>query len=102
MAKELIVETIKMLSQDEGLNDFEIAEKLGYARGSIQRIRRDNGIPIAKRDNRKDKECRCVKCTVDFLTRRNDSPRLLCDDCTDKVNSAFDSILVTQNFNNFK
>ena len=98
MAKELIVETIRNLSQNEGLNDFEIAEKLGYARGSIQRIRKNNKIPTAKRENRKDKECRCVKCTADFLIRRNDPPRILCDDCTSKVNDAFDSILVTKDF----
>ena len=57
MAKNLIVEQIMKLSQDEGLSDAEIAEQLGYARGSIQRIRKTHNIPTANMENRKDKEC---------------------------------------------
>jgi transcriptional regulator with XRE-family HTH domain len=93
MAKNLIVDTVKELSQQEGLNDSEIAKKLGYARGSIQRIRRDNNIPVANKENRKDKKCKCVKCTSTFFTRRNDPPQILCENCAKEVNQAFDSIL---------
>ena len=66
MAKNLIIEQITRLSQQEGLSDSEIGEQLGYARGSIQRIRKAYNIPVANKNNRKDKPCKCMKCDKIF------------------------------------
>ena len=81
MAKDLVVEQILKLSQEEGLSDSEIAEQLGYARGSIQRIRRMHNIPIANKDNRKDKPCKCMKCSKEFYIRRTESNKIFCPNC---------------------
>ncbi len=93
MAKDLIIETVTKLSQEEGLNDSEIAMRLGYARGSIQRIRKDNNIPTANFKNRIDKECKCVKCQKPFVIKRSEHNKALCPNCEKEVNAAFDSIL---------
>lgn len=81
MAKELVVNQIYKLSQEEGLTDTEIAKKLGYARGSIQRIRMENNIPTANKSNRKDKICKCMKCDGKFFIRRCESNRIVCPTC---------------------
>ena len=93
MAKDLIIETVTKLSQEEGLNDSEIGSRLGYARGSIQRIRRENNIPTANFKNRKDKNCKCVKCQNGFMIKRSEVFKALCPNCEDQVNKAFDNIL---------
>ena len=93
MAKNLIVEQITRLSQQEGLNDSEIAEQLGYARGSIQRIRRAYNIPVANKENRKDKPCKCMKCSNEFYIRRNESDKIFCPECEITENAAYNKML---------
>ena len=81
MAKDMIVDEIRRLSQDEGLNDTEIGIKMGYARGSVQRIRKAAGIPTHNLNNRKDKSCFCMKCDKIFYIRRCESDKIVCPDC---------------------
>lgn len=95
MAKNIIVQQIFDLSQNEGLSDSEIAEKIGYARGSVQRIRQENNIPIANRKVRKDKECYCIKCDKDFFIRRNDPDdrMYLCPECLEEDKKAYSRMI---------
>ena len=93
MAKNLIVEQITKLSQEEGLNDSEIGEQLGYARGSIQRIRRTYNIPTANKENRKDKTCKCMKCNNFFLIRRCESDKIFCPECEITENARYNKML---------
>ena len=93
MAKNLIVEQITRLSQQEGLNDSEIGEQLGYARGSIQRIRRTYNITVANKENRKDKPCKCMKCNKEFYIRRCESDKLFCPECEITENTAYNKML---------
>lgn len=93
MAKNLIVEQITKLSQEEGLNDSEIGEQLGYARGSIQRIRRTYNIPVANRENRKDKDCKCMKCNSIFYIRRCESNKIFCPECEIIENARYNKML---------
>ena len=93
MAKNLIIEQIRRLSQEEGLNDFEIGEQLGYARGSIQRIRRTYNIPIANKENRKDKSCKCMKCDKTFYIRRYESDKIFCPECEITESAKYNKML---------
>ena len=93
MAKNLIVEQIIKLSQEEGLNDSEIGEQLGYARGSIQRIRRTYNIPIANKENRKDKPCKCMKCEKQFFIKRNETDKIFCPECEITENASYNKML---------
>lgn len=93
MAKNLIVEQITRLSQQEGLSDSEIGEQLGYARGSIQRIRRTHNIPVANKNNRKDKPCKCMKCDKMFDIRRCESDKIFCPECEITESAAYNKML---------
>jgi hypothetical protein len=95
MAKNIIVQQIFELSQNEGLNDSEIGTRIGYARGSVQRIRMENNIPKANREMRKDKECTCVKCTKEFFIRRNDpdNKMYLCPECEKEDGAAYNRLI---------
>ena len=96
MAKSLIVGQITKLSQEEGLNDSEIGEQLGYARGSIQRIRRAHNIPVANKSNRKDKSCSCMKCSNEFFIRRNESNKLYCPECEETERKVYNKMLANK------
>lgn len=93
MAKNIIVDQITKLSQEEGLNDFEIGEVLGYARGSIQRIRKSNNIGKAIKQNRKDKACKCMKCDLEFFVRRIELEPIYCPDCEVTERKAYNKML---------
>lgn len=99
MAKNIIVEKIFELSQKEGLNDSEIGDILGYARGSIQRIRVKNQIPKANKLMRKDKACICTKCNSAFFIRRNDPNNkiYLCPTCLKEDGAAYNKMLNDKN-----
>lgn len=97
MAKNLIIEQIRRLSQEEGLNDFEIGEQLGYARGSIQRIRRTYNIPVANKENRKDKSCKCMKCDKTFYIRRYESDKIFCPECEITESAKYNKMLNDKN-----
>ena len=96
MAKSLIVEQIAKLSQEEGLNDSEIGEQLGYARGSIQRIRRAYDIPVANKLNRKDKPCKCMKCNKQFFIRRIESDKIYCPECEETEIKIYNKMLANK------
>lgn len=87
MTKEFIVNEIRRLSQEEGLNDIEVGSRLGYARGSVQRIRRQNGIPKNDVSKRKDKPCMCMKCEKIFHIRRCESDKIVCLECEEQLNT---------------
>jgi len=93
MAKSLIVEQIRRMSQEEGLSDSEIGEQLGYARVSVQRIRKTNNIPIANRENRKDKPCKCMKCDKEFFIKRNESDKIFCPECEITESAKYNKML---------
>ncbi len=52
----IIVNEIRRLSQEEGLKDREIADIIKYNRVSVQRIRKENGIPTYNKAKRKGKK----------------------------------------------
>lgn len=101
MAKNIIVQQILELSQNEGLNDSEIAERIGYARGSVQRIRQENNIPKYNLNVRMDKECLCVKCSKEFFIRRNEPENqiYLCPECKEEDKVAY-TRMVNDKINN--
>ena len=81
MAKQIIINEIRRLSQEEGLKDGEIAKILGYHRATINEIRKDAGIPTANLDNRRDKSYICAKCGKQVMIRRWEPKKALCEDC---------------------
>lgn len=81
MSKAHIINEIKFLSEELGLTDGEIAERLGYARGSIQRIRKQNGILKYDKNKRVTKACRCKKCGKIFYIGKEEVENLFCYDC---------------------
>lgn len=93
MAKNLIVEQIIKLSQEEGLTDSQIAERLGYARGSIQRIRRAHNIPKYNKDNKRDKTCKCMKCDKEFFIKRSETDKIFCPECEVQENAKYNKML---------
>jgi len=66
----LLAEKIRMLSQDEGRNDTEIAEEIGYSRKTVVQIRRLNQIPKCNLNNRRDKPMLCYGCKNPYFVRR--------------------------------
>lgn len=91
MAKPFVIDRVRSLSQEEGLNDSEIAAIMEYSRISIQRIRKENNIPTANRENRKDKPCKCTVCQKIFHIRRWESNKIACEDCEKELEKAFDT-----------
>ena len=82
----LIVNEVKRLSQEEGMYDEEIAEAIGYHRVTVQRIRKEYGIPKYNINKRKDKETVCPYCEKVYLIRRDETPGICCPECVPKVN----------------
>lgn len=78
---ELIVKEIVRLSQDEGLHDNEIAEKIGCSRATIARYKKKHKIPKVNLMNRKDKKFFCCRCGKEVIIRRFEKMRLYCDEC---------------------
>ena len=83
----IIIEEIRRLSQEEGLNDVEIADIIKYNRVSIQRIRKDNGIPKCNRNMRKDKKEICPACGRTYYIKRIQKTSFCCPDCARKIDS---------------
>lgn len=84
MPLPIVIETIRRLSQQEGMNDAEIADYLGYSRATVNRARKDNQIPRANLANKLDKRYRCQECGQEAVIRRKEPRRLLCPDCESK------------------
>ena len=79
------INEIKILSQEEGMNDRQIAEKLGCSRVTVTRIRTRNNIPTCDKRNRKDKTYKCVNCGETIYIRRKDRRQAFCKKCTEKL-----------------
>lgn len=83
--RPIIVNEIRRLSQEEGLNDAEIAKEIGYNRVSVNRIRTEYGIPVCNKDNRKDRKCTCPQCGDTYFIRRCEKPGICCPACAMKA-----------------
>ncbi len=87
--KQIIIDEITRLSQEEGLRDEEIANILGYNRVSISRIRKTYNIPKSITENRKDKETICPSCGNKYFIRRKEKYSIACPDCIAKTEAKF-------------
>lgn len=76
------IEVIRRMSQDEGLNDRQIADKIGCSRVTITRIRSRNNIPRCEIYNRKDKTFVCLGCGCNAYIKRRDRRQAFCEKCT--------------------
>lgn len=81
-----LVKEIHRLSQDEGLNDKEIAAVIGCSRATVNRARQAFNIPTANLDNRKDKEYTCSFCQKVVVIARKDRKKRYCNDCREQLN----------------
>lgn len=81
MALDFVAKEIERLSQEEGLNDREIAEALGCSRSTVARSRKANDIPTACLHNKRDKKYVCGSCGQDVYIRRKDRRKFYCDEC---------------------
>lgn len=79
-----VVNEIRRLAVEEGLNDKEIAEIIGCHRVSVNRIRSKHGIPKADYSIRKDKKIICPQCRKEYFIRRNEKPGVACPECARK------------------
>lgn len=84
MAFDFVVKEITRLSQEEGLNDREIASALGCSRATVNRVRVRAEIPKADLSNKMDKSFVCVDCGETVTIRRKDRRRLCCSNCMEK------------------
>ena len=75
------VQLVKKLSQEEGLNDRQISERIGCSRVTVSRIRIKHKIKVCNKANRKDKVYYCANCKAAVYIRRRDRRQLLCDKC---------------------
>lgn len=87
MAFDFIVKEITRLSQNEGLNDREIAVILGCSRATVNRVRVKTSIPKANLFNKKDKTYVCSKCGETIVIRRKERRRLYCTSCIENKNN---------------
>lgn len=83
-ANSYVVNEIRRLATEEGLNDGEIADIIGCHRVSVNRIRTKNGIPKADYSMRKDKKTVCPQCLNTYFIRRNEKPGVACPECARK------------------
>lgn len=86
---EEVLKQIRHYSQEEGLHDHEIAEKLGCSRATVNRKRQLHEIPMANLSNRQDKKCMCEYCGYAYTIRRKERRQKGCppsnvDRCTKK------------------
>lgn len=84
MAFKYIIEEVRRLSQEEGLNDGEIAEKIGCSKSTIGRVRADNNIPKCNLKNKKDKSYICSSCSKQVFIARREKVKLYCKECKEK------------------
>lgn len=87
MAFDFVIKEITRLSQEEGLNDREIADLLGCSRATVNRVRVSTEIPKANLENKKDKTYVCAKCGETVSIRRKERRKLHCDKCAEKKNN---------------
>lgn len=87
MAFQYIIDEIRRLSQEEGLNDGEIAEKIGCSKSTIGRARAKNNIPKCNLKNKKDKSYVCFSCNKRIFIARREKVKLYCPECKAKRQS---------------
>lgn len=80
-----VIDEIRRLSQEEGLNDREIAAKLECCRGTITRVRNKYDIKKCDLKNKKDKSFVCCLCNKEIHIRRKELGEFICKDCKDKL-----------------
>lgn len=80
-----LVEQVRHLSQNEGLSDQEIAEKLQCSRATVNRARKAHNIPTANLDNRKDKSYTCENCRNEIIIARKERKKRYCPTCREKL-----------------
>jgi len=78
---DFVAEEIRRLSQEEGLHDSEIAERLGISRITVNRARKAYDIPRANLSNRKDKLSVCKRCGKETLIARKERRQKYCEEC---------------------
>lgn len=79
------IDKIVKLSQEEGMNDRQISEKLGCSRVTITRIRKRNNIPRFNKRNAKDKKYVCLNCGQTVYIRRKQHIQAFCPKCLAKL-----------------
>lgn len=84
MPLPIVIETIRRLSQQEGMNDAEIADYLDCSRATVNRARNEHSISKADLSNKRDKRYRCQHCGKEVVIRRKERRRLYCQDCEEK------------------
>jgi hypothetical protein len=73
---------VRRLSQEEGLFDREIAEKLDTYRVKVSRCRQKHNIPRPNLNNRRDKQHRCKRCgRIKLIRRKEKCMDWYCDSC---------------------
>lgn len=78
---QMAVDEIKRLSQEEGLNDGEIAARLGISRATVNRHRQAADIPRANLKNRRDKSYECKRCGRTVVIARKERCAKYCPAC---------------------
>lgn len=79
--KRQFIEKVEYYSQEEGLRDHEIADILGCSRATVNRTRQTHNIGTANLRNRKDKKCACEECGKEYMIRRKERRKKICDEC---------------------
>lgn len=82
---QMVVQEIRRLSQEVGLTDREIANRLGLSMDTIRRVRKANSIPRANLANRVDKRYTCQRCGKVVAIARKERRRKYCPECRPTV-----------------
>jgi len=91
----MIVDMIRQFSQEEGLKDHEIAQRMNLCRETVARIRTVHGIPKVNLKKRKDKTYHCIGCNKDHVIRREERKPVYCPECLYRINNNMP--LITKN-----
>lgn len=86
------IDNVRHLSQEEGLKDGEIAERLGCSRATVNRTRQAYNIPTANLRNRKDKHCICEACEKEYYVQRKERRKKYCNTCLEKIEPSYKEI----------
>jgi ribosomal protein L37AE/L43A len=79
------IETVRMLSQDHGWFDWEIAKELNVHRVTVTRWRDKYNIPRPQLENREDKKQVCKRCGRTDYIKRKKRVRYYCQPCQSKA-----------------
>lgn len=82
------IEMVRMLSQDEGWYDWEIALHMNVHRVTVTRWREQHGIPRPNLRNREDKKQVCKRCGAEDYIRRKHRIKRYCKSCKQETQEA--------------